>query len=90
MEPNPAFYKKQIRDLAYYQNGISAGNKFVLAEAITLIENNKEEKRPVGKDQCDRNGENNVPDNQLRFYDLLWRLNKNSGRLQPLVHLTKI
>ncbi|MBK6784240.1 MAG: hypothetical protein IPG79_11135 [Saprospiraceae bacterium] len=45
MEPNPAFYKKQIRDLAYYQNGISAGNKFVLAEAITLIENNKEEKK---------------------------------------------
>ncbi|MBK8819962.1 MAG: methylmalonyl Co-A mutase-associated GTPase MeaB [Saprospiraceae bacterium] len=59
MEPNPAFYKKQIRDLAYYQNGISAGNKFVLAEAITLIENNKEEKKSISENLLTWAYENN-------------------------------
>jgi LAO/AO transport system kinase len=49
MESGPIPNKKRNRELSYYQEGISQGNKFVLAEAITLIESSKEDKKTMSE-----------------------------------------
>ena len=43
---NPSFRirKTGVRDLEYYIRGLEAQNKFVLSEAITLIESTSEQK----------------------------------------------
>jgi LAO/AO transport system kinase len=47
---NPLFRPKNkpVRDVAYYAKGIHSGNRFVLSEAITLLESRNEIKRSLG------------------------------------------
>jgi LAO/AO transport system kinase len=47
---NPAFRhrSKPVRDLDYYVRGIHSGNRFILSEAITLLESRKALKRTLG------------------------------------------
>ncbi len=50
INPNYENKSKTVRDVAYYVEGLHAGNRFILSECITLVESRSPSKRKIAKE----------------------------------------